>query len=64
MFWWIRVLTALKSRKILSDPEWTSVIESVETDKVKLRQLMTILLNYNSSNPDYTVLHHVAEGKI
>lgn len=63
MFWWFRALTALKSRTILSDPEWTSVIESVEKDKVKLRQLMTILLNYNSSksNTDYTILHHVCE---
>ena len=42
MFWWIRVLTALKSRKILSDPERTSVIESVETDKVKLRQALIV----------------------
>ena len=61
MFFWIRVLTALKSQTVLSDPEWPSVIETVETDKVKLRQFMTILLNYNSSNPDYTILHHVCE---
>ena len=62
MFWWVRVLKLMNQRPFMDSPEWEFVIQSIQTDKDKLRHLMTILLNYRSKDSDYTPLHFAAES--
>ena len=61
MFWWIRILEIMKSRPFLQETEWQTVIQSIEKDKPKLRQLLIIFLNYSHIEPDFTPMHYVAD---